>query len=75
MAGRSVKNEVRRREHFAALVASADTTKKVLLAYCQWLTASAWAAGTVDAAIDHVWSRIKEQDPAAETALKEARQR
>lgn len=75
MAGKANPPEVNRRRHFTALVAGATTSRRRLLALCQWLTALAWEAGAVDSAAEHVWDRIQELDPAAEKALKEAQRR
>lgn len=77
MAGKARPRDANRREHFAGLVVGAETGKRRLLALGQWLVALSWSRGTaqVQASTDAVWAQITAIDPAAETALKEAKQR
>ena len=73
MAGRKKSPAQNRREHHSAQVRTAETGKRRLLAYAQWLTALAWDCGPADvtAASDLIRGRIRELDPYAAPLLEE----
>lgn len=71
MAGRRKSPAQNRREHHAGQVRAAETGKRRLLAYAQWLTALAWDCGpdNIAAASDLLRDRIGALDADAKPIL------